>query len=236
MSKKEERCYIMSNQNQAKQIYSELIQSGYTKNDILCVGFYEDNTPYAIILPTFEQLVCEDRLISTKNIIVDDLRYVYMWYSPKEYRSMWCLQYQDLMSQLLENLDFLYSQGMDIQRSTKCGDIPIIKEIMLNIFSLHYKLNDSKVKQWCNKETFFKQLTYAEKDALKYISEEVGAEGDISISKMIEKYPISRPVWNNLFKKIQEFEVGEITNKGVKGTHINIAHPQLRYDAEHHKI
>ena len=160
------------------------------------------------------------------------------WYEPKEQRKLWCLKYDSLIVPLIQSLDAYWKEDMQRQiMSSKYKEMDIIREFFLDIAYWHYtgkKPNPEKI--WVDKDTFFKKLTSTEKDALKYLSQEIGAEGDISISKMIEKYPISRPVWNNLFRKIQEFKVGEIINRGVKGTHINITHPQLRYDAEHRKI
>ena len=113
-----------------------------------------------------------------------------------------------------------------------------VKNFLFQLFNQHYNeiFIDKEEEKYIDKDIFLNQLTHAEHNALKNIAKEIGSCGSISISKMVQKYTISRPVWTNLFKKIQEFKVGEIINQGVKGTYINITHPQLRYDAEHHKI
>lgn len=77
------------------------------------------------------------------------------------------------------------------------------------------------------KEEFFKQLTHAEERAFMSIIDSIGSEGNITISKLVDKYDISRPVYNNLIKKMKENKVAEVLNMGVKGTYIKIINPLL---------
>lgn len=81
------------------------------------------------------------------------------------------------------------------------------------------------------KDEFKKQLTNAEERAYNSIVNEIGAEGNISISKLVEQYGISRPVYNNLLNKFKEFKIATVTNMGVKGTFIKILHPALKAEA-----
>lgn len=77
------------------------------------------------------------------------------------------------------------------------------------------------------KEEFFKQLTHTEEKAFMSIIDSIGSEGNITISKLVDKYGISRTVYNNLIKKMKENKVAEVLNMGVKGTYIKIINPLL---------
>lgn len=81
------------------------------------------------------------------------------------------------------------------------------------------------------KEQFFKQLTNAEQKAYYSIVKEIGAEGNITISKLVEKNSISRPVYNNLIIKMKECGIAAIVNQGMKGTNIKILQPELKAEA-----
>lgn len=82
-----------------------------------------------------------------------------------------------------------------------------------------------------SEDFFFNQLSHGETRAYKSIVAEIGSSGNISISAMIKKYNISRPVWTSLLKKMQEDKVADVVSQGVKGTYINITNPQLRVAA-----
>ncbi len=93
------------------------------------------------------------------------------------------------------------------------------------------KLSLQKPQSKVTKEEFFKQLTNAEQRAYYSIVKEIGAEGNITITKLVEKNSISRPVYNNLIVKRKECEVASIVNQGMKGTHIQILEPVLKAEA-----
>lgn len=82
-----------------------------------------------------------------------------------------------------------------------------------------------------SKEQFFKQLTNAEQRAYYSIVKEIGAEGNITISKLVEKNSISRPVYNNLIVKMKEYGIAAIVSQGMKGTNIKILQPELKAEA-----
>lgn len=74
-----------------------------------------------------------------------------------------------------------------------------------------------------DEETFKKGLTTLEQNALDAIKENlVEGEGNISISKMVDKYVISRPVFTNVLQKMSLNNFAEVANQGVKGTYIKI--------------
>lgn len=70
---------------------------------------------------------------------------------------------------------------------------------------------------------FLEKLTPAEKDALKVIMTYINdGEGIVSISKLVEENNYSRPVFKGVLNKMKDMEIAELTNMGVKGTHIKI--------------
>lgn len=79
-----------------------------------------------------------------------------------------------------------------------------------------------------SKEEFIESLTKSELMAYSTITEEIGYEGTIVISKLVKESGISRPVYNNLLAKMKEHRVAEVSNMGVKGTYINITQPELK--------
>lgn len=225
---------------QINLIFSKLVQYGYDKNNILCIGKKEsvDNSQqsfYIVIIPTLEQLFYkEDIEKSIENFQIINVQNICKWYYPKEKRNIILLQHEKLISDFLSIVDTIWS----INPALITNENLEIRHFLLQLFNQHNNeifLNQEK-NLYINKDIFLNQLTHAEHNALKSVTNEIGYCGNISISKMIQKYTISRPIWTNLFKKMQDFSVGEIINQGVKGTYINITHPQLRYDAEHHKI
>ena len=63
-------------------------------------------------------------------------------------------------------------------------------------------------------------LTNAETRAYEHLKAEVGVEGYVSISALVEKTGVSRPTYNNLLSKLKNKGYAEVINKGVKGTYI----------------
>lgn len=222
-------------EKQIGQTISELVKSGYDKNNILCIGRtlrQKEYQYYAVIMPSFEQLLLKETLFSTKNITVFSALEAEMWYTPRDVREMWCLKYDNILATFLQDMDMLYKETKQFTTILKSQ---VVKDFYLDLGIIHY-LHQEPRNNWIDEKTFFKQLTHGETDAIKYLANEIGASGTVSISKMIERYPISRPVWNGLFKKIQEFNIGTVVNRGVKGTDINITHPQLRHDMNNREI
>ena len=74
-----------------------------------------------------------------------------------------------------------------------------------------------------DKNEFLNELTNPEKEALKTIMTEISdGEGIVSISKAVNSSGLSRPVFKSLLTKMKDMEIAELTNMGVKGTHIKI--------------
>jgi hypothetical protein len=79
-----------------------------------------------------------------------------------------------------------------------------------------------------SKKEFFEHLTNAERKAYEAIIDEIGYEGNITISRLVEQTCISRPVYNNLITKMKELKVATVQNMGMKGTYIKITNLNLK--------
>ena len=92
------------------------------------------------------------------------------------------------------------------------------KQIKLGVINI---INAS-LKKKVDVETFESQLTATEQKAFEVIKENLdeNKEACLSISKLYESTGISRPVWKNLFLKMEREQFAEIQNMGVKGTYI----------------
>lgn len=97
-----------------------------------------------------------------------------------------------------------------------CEGIKLIKEGVVNIMG--YALYGST-----SIDVFLEELTETEKKAFEVIkSKLVDGVGTIIISKIIDETNISRPVWKNLLLKMENNKIAKITNRGVKGTLIEM--------------
>lgn len=72
-------------------------------------------------------------------------------------------------------------------------------------------------------DEFLSMLTPAEQGALKDIMQNLeNGEGIVSVSKLVEGGNYSRPVYKSVLNKMKDAEIADLTNMGVKGTHIKI--------------
>ena len=72
-------------------------------------------------------------------------------------------------------------------------------------------------------DEFLSMLTPAEQGALKDIMQNLNnGEGVVSVSKLVESGSYSRPVYKSVLNKMKDAEIADLTNMGVKGTHIKI--------------
>lgn len=77
-----------------------------------------------------------------------------------------------------------------------------------------------------NIAAFKQDLTNNEFNALYCIVQKIGTlSGNISIVKMLQETPHSRPVYTNLLAKMTKHGVAEVVNQGVKGTYIKFLVP-----------
>ena len=128
----------------------------------------------------------------------------------------------------IENFDIDNLAGANVPIKRQEAGIAALDTGTIEIF----KMSFFESAPSCTKEEFFDYLTNAEERAYKSIILEIKDEGNITISRLVEKNSISRPVYNNLLIKMKEYDVAEISNMGMKGTYIKITHPELRAEAK----
>ena len=66
------------------------------------------------------------------------------------------------------------------------------------------------------------KLTSVEKEAMRYILNVTGGDGYASISSLVEKSHISRPVFTSTLNKMEKTGAAAIKKQGVKGTHVQV--------------
>ena len=78
------------------------------------------------------------------------------------------------------------------------------------------------LKKKVDLEEFERELTPTEKKALSVVKENLNENKEtcLSISKISKTTGISRPIWKNLFSKMENQQIAEVSNMGVKGTFI----------------
>lgn len=92
----------------------------------------------------------------------------------------------------------------------------LIHVIILNI------IKTASIEDISNTE-FLSLLTKMEQTTFNIILQEIQYnEGNISISQLIDKHNISRPVFKNTIQKMKDNKIAEIENMGAKGTYIKI--------------
>lgn len=100
------------------------------------------------------------------------------------------------------------------QKDTKELDVNFFIEIITKIIIKSYEIKDY--------QNFVNSLTKKETEALKMIINEIGSEGDVVISQLVNKSELSRPVFINTIAKLQEKNMAAADSRGVKGTHLKI--------------
>ena len=89
----------------------------------------------------------------------------------------------------------------------------LMKEIMFGLYTIGLT----------KKRNFKGLLTNNEQKAFDIIKNNlVNGYGYVSIAQLTENNNISRPVFKNVLQKMKDSKVAEVTNKGVKGTYIEV--------------
>lgn len=183
------------------------------------------STPFVFVLPTEEELYLSTITNYRQDTYLDFREFfgrVKMLGSAGNYaaitfpQAIFNKKYKEI---LLKNIIYNKEKKIDSKSiaSLSVADSDrennILKKNIIDIYHLY--LDKDKKKEEI-------KLTKTEKKAMKSILEEFNyqLEGDISVSQLITKYKISRPVYINLFYKLKENEYANITNKGMNGTHI----------------
>lgn len=158
----------------------------------------------AFKFPTFEEMCCDDPYIEKTITIENNLIYIL------DMRLYFDENYVPLTTYRIFNS---YYPQVEADNCTR--------EQVANLFTKF--LSFEKMKQI----DVYSTLTKTEKAAARAIYTEIGNEGDISVSKMIQNTGISRPVYNSLLNTLANTHCAEIDAHGVKGTHIKIISPTL---------
>ena len=161
-------------------------------------------TSVAFKFPTFEEMCCDDPYIEKTVTIENNLIYIL------DMRLYFDENYVPLTTYRIFNS---YYPKVEADNCTR--------EQVANLFTKFFSFE--KMKQI----DVYSTLTKTEKAAARAIYAEIGSEGDISVSKMIQNTGISRPVYNSLLNTLANTHCAEIDAHGVKGTHIKIISPTL---------
>lgn len=134
----------------------------------------------------------------------------------------------ELIGKLEKSIKKLNEQYAEIQSQDSEAALTALNSGTIEILKYSFEEHNSKS---VSKKDFFKRLTNAETKAYYSIISEIGVEGNITISKLVEKNSISRPVYNNLITKMKESNVASVVNMGMKGTYIKILEAQMKAEA-----
>lgn len=92
----------------------------------------------------------------------------------------------------------------------------LVKEGVFTIVKMSFNYGISELD-------FVSSLTNTEQEAFNMVKSYLtNGIGMISVNRLIEESKISRPVFKNLFRKMEAAHVAEITNRGVKGTQVKL--------------
>lgn len=200
-----------------------LAEKGYNIDCIVAILEFKDvekdnnilDADVVFIIPSFNELILnksmntEILLITGKKILTVDIREFKRYFQDFTKNQFSVVNYNDIFENYFLNSDTI-DEGL----------------ILLFKTALNAEFDSG-----CSEEFFFNQLSHGETRAYESIVAEIGSSGNISISAMIKKYNISRPVWTSLLKKMQEYKVADVVSQGVKGTYVNITNTQLRVAA-----
>lgn len=200
-----------------------LAEKGYNIDCIVAILEFKDvekdtnilDADVVFIIPSFNELILnkstntEISLITGKKILTVDIREFKRYFQDFTKNQFSVVNYNDIFENYFLNSDTI-DEGL----------------ILLFKTALNAEFDSG-----CSEEFFFNQLSHGETRAYENVIAEIGSSGNISISAMIKKYNISRPVWTSLLKKMQEYKVADVVSQGVKGTYINITNTQLRVAA-----
>lgn len=232
----------MVDKNEIKSFLNKELERLYTiynENNILGIFVYNNSNIYSIeqiktvvyYLPTFEELIINnninDNIYSTQITIVD-IRKLYehllnnsniiinSLFSPYYILNK---KYENLFKEYFlnhKNYMFVYNYN-DNSFQFNENYLQKLKDGLVKLQNLSF-LDNNKMN-----ELFINNLTKTEMKVLKYLFEELNNdETYISISKATKEISISRPIFNSLFNKIKDYNIGTIENKGVKGIYIKL--------------
>ena len=139
----------------------------------------------------------------------------YLWdikYGEEEFEMDWINEQAEILRNNFTFLEDVLVPTLDSPRQ-EAANAALIKGVC-EILKLSF------TEEAITRQDFKKLLTATESKAFKTIIDEIGNEGNISLSQMVKKYSISRPVYDNLLSKMKEYHLAEVIPQGVKGTYV----------------
>ena len=140
----------------------------------------------------YSYCLCPKQEIERYNIITK-LKFDRKYFSEKAYK--------ELKETTKERIEFILTDKI------KFGIMELIKASI----DIHSAAIDLKAK-----------LTSIEKEAMRYILNATSGDGYTSISSLVEKSHISRPVFTSTLNKMEKTGAAAIKKQGVKGTHVQV--------------
>lgn len=185
----------------------------------------DSNCFYAIIFPTYEQLLTVYPLTNEytqnkKYFKVTDIRIV-VGFDGEHFRTGYLEDLIEAANNSLIRINPSYQRAFDnflyaYQHRKNSNFI----ESYLNLMEQGTHIKDIKDQETSN-INIEKLLSKTEQKALLELKNYLPqGEGSISISQLCFDTKISRPVYKSLFQKLKECSLIEIKNQGVNGTYI----------------
>lgn len=191
---------LLTEDNQEEVFLQEKMNELYLKYDKQLLGiFIVGNRYIAIVIPTLQDLCLLNKTgieIHTEDTDIYDIRY---------------MDIKDLILKkylITEKYKDIFEKCIKKKNFSTDGIVEILKVSLEE----NAQINE-----------FFNNITGTEKNAFEAIKKEIGKEGNITISKIVDKTNISRPVYTNLLNKMKTYNVAEVVNQGFKGTYIKFS-------------
>ena len=225
---------ILNDALMTKIINKNLIFGVFTY-DKVNYGFAKDEKDvkiYLYYIPSIDDICFQKNINDINNLKVDnitfiDIRKILMYYQENKniFESLFSNYY--LINSKYEEIYNKYFKKEKITSGKKVGKDWIIKDgyfiALTNIRKGILELvENSIVVNPIKTNNVEEKFTKTEEKALNVILNELGEkkEGNISISNLIEKSKISRPVFKNTLLKLEKNELAKIDNQGTKGTYV----------------
>lgn len=225
---------ILNNALITKVINKNLIFGAFTY-DKVNYGFAKDNNDvkiYLYYIPSIDDICFQKNINNINNLKIEnitffDIRKILMYYQEDKYIFESLFSKYHLINPKYQEIYNKYFKKEKIVGGKKVGKDWIIKDgyyisltnIRKGILEL---VENSIVVNPIKTNNIEEKFTKTEEKALNVILNELGEkkEGNISISNLIEKSKISRPVFKNTLLKLEKNELAKIDNQGTKGTYI----------------
>lgn len=225
---------ILNNALITKVINKNLIFGAFTY-DKVNYGFAKDNNDvkiYLYYIPSIDDICFQKNIndinnLKIENITFFDIRKILMYYQEDKHIFESLFSKYHLINPKYQEIYNKYFKREKIVGGKKVGKDWIIKDgyyisltnIRKGILEL---VENSIVVNPIKTNNIEEKFTKTEEKALNVILNELGEkkEGNISISNLIEKSKISRPVFKNTLLKLDKNELAKIDNQGTKGTYI----------------